>query len=98
MDVLLRVDGEGEGPWSPGDWLLWDVVDAERSILVQVGVSGYALPPSYIPHLIRDLFSGSVQVARLSPPVRRLVVEALSSDSRFSPVLQASIPHLRLLG
>lgn len=84
MDVLLFVEGPGEGPWNPGDWILWDVVHDDRSLLVQVGVSGYALPPSYIPTLVRDLFAGSVQVARLSPPVRRLLVEALSSRSRPS--------------
>lgn len=99
MHVLYRAVGEGEGPWCPGDWVLYDVVATRDSILVQDRpFGGYALPPLFIPLLYRDVASGALEVLRLSPPVRRLVTLSLASHVRASRAVPVSVLGPRRVG
>lgn len=87
MHVLLHVECEGDGPWEPGDRIVWNMTHPLRSVVVEHDGKCRVYPPTCVPYLMRDLSSSSVSLRRLSPSVLRLAQEALALESQRAPRL-----------
>lgn len=67
-DVVYECVAVGSGPWRLGDRVGWRHTHRARPILIRPAGSdqGYALPPSWIPILMQDVYARCFRRVRYS--------------------------------
>jgi len=98
LRIKFEVVGPSEGPWREGDLILWKMDEEHRPLLVWSSpTTGYALPSSFIAHLMRGLDNRVITIHSTDDCVRQLALLVVEGAPPPHQALPSSGGPLELL-